>query len=362
MIRRVRNFGAGPSALPLPVLERIRDELLDFEGTGMSLLESSHRGAAYSRVHARALDGVRRLLGLGDDQVVLFMTGGGRTQFSVVAMNLLPPGGRADYLVTGHWSDLAVRAGAQVGDVRELWSSRDTGFDRVPEAGAYEPDPGAAYLHYTSNNTIAGTQFHQPPASGGAPLVCDMSSDVASRPMDLSGFGVVYAGAQKNLGIVGVTVVVVRRDLLERSPARIPDTLSYARMAEKSSLLNTPPVFSIYGVALVAEHWLAAGGVATLAERNRAKAEALYRAIDASGGFYRGHARHECRSLMNVAFRLPDDELERRFLAEAAEAGLAGLKGHRSMGGVRASIYNAVEIEAVEALCDFMGDFQRRAG
>ncbi len=361
MTHRVKNFGAGPSALPLPVLERMRDELLDFEGSGMSLLEGSHRGPYYSRVHARAREGVKRLLGLGDEHVVLFQTGGARTQFSVVPMNLLPPGARADYLVTGHWSELAVADACRVGELRELWSSKSTDYDRVPRRDEYVADAAAAYLHYTSNNTIYGTRFVEPPDPAGAPLVCDMSSDIASRPLDHSGFGVIYAGAQKNLGVVGVTVVVVRRDLLERSSPDLPPPLSYARMAEKDSLLNTPPVFSIYGVALVCEHWLAAGGLATLGERNRAKAERLYGVLDASGGFYRPLAEKESRSWMNVVFRLPNTELEARFVSEATEAGLAGLKGHRALGGIRASIYNATDLEAVEALCDFLEDFERRS-
>jgi phosphoserine aminotransferase len=362
MTHRVKNFGAGPSALPLPVLERIRDELLDFEGSGMSLLESSHRGPYYGRVHERARQGVRRLLGLGDDHAVLFMTGGAQTQFSVVPMNLLAPGARADYLVTGHWSELAVAAAGRVGLARELWSGRDASFARVPRPSEYSADGSAAYLHYTSNNTIYGTQLSSPPDAAGAPLVCDMSSDIASRPLDLSSFGVIYAGAQKNLGLVGVTVVAVRRDLLGSSPADLPPTLSYKRMAEKDSLVNTPPVFSIYGVALVCEHWLALGGLETVGERNGAKAERLYAALDASGGFYHPLAERESRSSMNVVFRLPTPALEARFLDESSAAGLAGLKGHRALGGIRASIYNAIDLEAVEALCDFLTDFQRRSG
>ncbi len=359
---RVHNFGAGPAALPLPVLEEVRRELLDFRGTGMSILEASHRGAAYGEVHQGTVAALRELLGGAPDHEVLFMGGGARTQFGAVPWNLLPAGASADYLVTGRWAELAAAEAAKRGTARIAWSSEATGHDRVPAPGEYRVDPEAAYLHYTSNNTIFGTQLAAPPAAGPVPLVCDMSSDVLSRPLDLARFGLVYAGAQKNLGPAGVTVVVVRRDLLERSSADLPDTLSYRKVAEKDSLLNTPPVFAIYVVGLVVRHLLARGGVAAAAERNEAKAGLLYRVIDESDGFYRGHARPDSRSRMNVTFRLPTEELERRFLDEAERAGMAGLKGHRSVGGIRASLYNAVELASVEALAELMTDFRRRSG
>lgn len=359
---RVHNFGAGPAALPLPVLERVRAELLDFRGTGMSILESSHRGPAYSAVHESATARLRSLLGGAGNHEILFMTGGARTQFSALAMNLLPAGGRAGYVTTGRWSEGALEAARRVGDAVELWSSAGSSHDRVPAAGDIEVPGDLAYLHYTTNNTIYGTQFAGPIESGDVPLVADMCSDVLSRPLDVDRFGVIYAGAQKNLGPAGVTVVLVRRDLLERSPADLPDTLSYSKMAAKKSLLNTPPVFAIYMVDLVLEYLQSQGGLEAAAERNRAKAESLYAAIDGSGGFYRGHARPECRSQMNVAFRLPSAELDEAFVAEAAEAGLAGLKGYRSVGGIRASIYNATSAAAVNALVAFMGEFARRKG
>ncbi|HEX6201169.1 MAG TPA: 3-phosphoserine/phosphohydroxythreonine transaminase [Thermoanaerobaculia bacterium] len=365
MTHRVHNFGAGPGALPLPVLETVRDELLDHRGSGMSILETSHRSPRYDEVHQGAIAGLRELLGgaaLGDGYEVLFMGGGARTQFGLVPWNLMPPGGSADYLVTGRWAEMAAAEGAKRGRAREAWSSAGTGHDRVPGPGDYEVDPAAAYLHYTSNNTIFGTQLREPPEAGDVPLVADMSSDVLSRPLDLGRFGLIYAGAQKNLGPAGVTVVVVRRDLLPRSPAELPDTLSYAKMAAKSSLLNTPPVFAIYVLDLVLRHLREQGGLEAAARRNEEKAALLYRAIDGSGGFYRGHARPEARSLMNVTFRLPSEELEARFLAEAGQEGLAGLKGHRSVGGVRASLYNAVDLPSVEALVRFMEAFLRRAG
>jgi phosphoserine aminotransferase len=369
---RVHNFGAGPGALPLPVLEQVREELLDFRGTGMSILELSHRSAPYREVQEGAAALLRELLGgaaLGDDYEVLFMGGGARTQFGLVPWNLMPAGGAADYLVTGAWAEMAAAEAAKRGRARPAWSSAGTGHDRVPgpeELGAGRLDPplgeDAAYVHYTSNNTIFGTQFHHVPDPGPAPLVCDMSSDVLSRPLDLARFGLVYAGAQKNLGPAGVTAVIVRRDLLERSPAELPDTLSYARMAAKGSLLNTPPVFAVYVLGLVVRHLRDAGGLAAAAERNQAKAALLYRAIDGSGGFYRGHAQPDSRSSMNATFRLPSPELEERFVAEAAAAGLAGLKGHRSVGGIRASLYNAVELESVRLLAGFLQEFAHRTG
>lgn len=365
MTHRVHNFGAGPAALPRPVLETVREELLDHRGSGMSILETSHRSPRYDAVHQGAIAGFRELLGgaaLGDGYEVLFMGGGARTQFGLVPWNLMPPGGSADYLLTGRWAEMAAAEGAKRGRAREAWSSAGTGHDRVPGPGDYEPDPGAAYLHYTSNNTIFGTQFPGVPEAGGVPLVADVSSDVLSRPLDLGRFGLLYAGAQKNLGPAGVTVVIVRRDLLERSPAELPDTLSYAKMAAKGSLLNTPPVFAIYVLDLVLRHLRQEGGLEAAARRNEEKAALLYRAIDGSGGFYRGHARPEARSRMNVTFRLPSEELEARFLAEAADEGLVGLKGHRSVGGVRASLYNAVDLPSVEVLVHFMEAFLQRDG
>ena len=369
---RVHNFGAGPAALPLPVLEQVREELLDFRGSGMSILEASHRGARYTEVHEGAISLLRELIGgaaQGDGYEVLFFGGGARTQFGLVPWNLMPPGGAADYLVTGHWAEMAAAEAAKRGTVRVAWSSAASGHDRVPAPEELDPgriDPplgaGAAYVHVTSNNTIFGTQLDVFPDLGSAPLVCDLSSDALSRPLDLSRFGLLYAGAQKNLGPAGVTVVIVRRDLLERSPPELPDTLSYARMAAKRSLLNTPPVFAIYVLGLVLRHLRDRGGLAAAAERNEEKAVLLYRAIDGSGSFYRGHARPDSRSRMNVTFRLPSPELEERFVAEAAAAGLSGLKGHRSVGGIRASLYNAVELESVRALVGFMADFAGRAG
>jgi len=359
---RVHNFGAGPAALPQAVLERVREELLDYAGSGLSILESSHRSPAYDRVHAGAIENLRSLLGGADDHQVLFMSGGARTQFSAVPMNLLPQGASAEYVTTGRWSELALAAARRHGSAAEIWSSARSNYDAVPSPGDLEHDADAAYVHYTSNNTIFGTQFSEQPAAGAVPLVCDMSSDFLSRPVDLSSYGLIYAGAQKNVGPAGVTIVLVRKDVLERAAEPAIDTLGYRAMAAKNSLLNTPPVFAIYVVGLVLGHLESLGGLAAVAARNRVKAEMVYRVIDESAGFFRGHSRPGSRSQMNVTFRLPSPELETMFVEEAASAGLVGLKGHRSVGGIRASLYNAVEKASVEALVAFMTDFQQARG
>jgi phosphoserine aminotransferase len=362
---RIHNFGAGPGALPLAVLEEAQRELVDFQGSGHSILETSHRGALYEAVHFRTIDTLRELLDPGrglPDHEVLFLSGGARTQFAVVPLNLMPAGGTADYLVTGVWSEMAVKEAAKRGTAREAYSSAATRHDHVPAAGGYSLDAGAAYLHYTSNNTIYGTQFDHVPDSGDVPLVGDLSSDILSRPLDAARFGLIYAGAQKNIGAAGVTLVVVRKDLLARSSKDLPDTLNYAKVAAEKSLLNTPPVFAIYLVGLVARHLSEHGGAAGAEARNEEKAALLYGAIDRSGGFYQGHARPDSRSRMNVTFRLGSDELTAAFLGEAKAAAMEGLKGHRSVGGLRASIYNAVEISSVRALVELMDDFARRHG
>lgn len=365
MTHRSHNFGAGPGALPLPVLEQAQRELVDFQGSGLSILEASHRGPLYETVHFRTIDDLRELLDPGrglPEHEVLFMSGGARTQFAAIPLNLMPSGGQADYLVTGVWSEMAVKEAAKRGTAREAYSSAASTHDHVPTAADYSVEPGAAYFHYTSNNTIFGTQFDHVPDTGDVPLVGDLSSDILSRPLDAARFGLIYAGAQKNIGAAGVTLVVVRKDLLARSSKDLPDTLSYAKVAAEKSLLNTPPVFAIYLVGLVARHLLENGGAAAAEVRNEAKAVALYGAIDRSSGFYQGHARPGSRSHMNVTFRLASEELTKAFLAEATAAGMEGLKGHRSVGGLRASIYNAVELGSVQALVELMDDFARRHG
>jgi phosphoserine aminotransferase len=360
---RVHNFGAGPAVLPVPVLERVQAELLDYAGTGLSVMEMSHRSAAFEGIVQKAEADLRTLLGLGPDHAVLFLQGGASLQFAMVPANLRAAGASADYVLSGHWSKAALKEAQKAGRARVAGSTEASAFDRVPAQGELDLDPGAAYLHFTSNNTIYGTQWSAPPAPPpGVPLVCDASSDALSRPIDVSRYGLLYAGAQKNLGPAGVVVVVVRKELLERTPGDLPAMLDYRQMAESRSLYNTPPTFAIYVVGLVLEWLLDLGGLVEAGRRNEAKAALLYDAIDGSGGFYRGHARPESRSRMNVTFRLPSEELEKTFLKEAQAARLDGLKGHRSVGGLRASIYNACPIESVAALAGFMGEFRRRRG
>src|SRR5919202_190509 len=360
MARRVHNFNSGPAALPLPVLEQVQGDLLDFAGTGMSILEMSHRSATYEELHNRTIVDLRTVLRGTEDHAILFMGGGAQTQFALVALNLLLPGSYAEYLVTGVWSETALSEARKIGDARVLWSSALTAHTRLPLPGEFHIEAGAAYLHYTSNNTIVGTQYAYVPAARDVPLVCDMSSDLLSRPVDLSHHGLIYAGAQKNLGPAGVTVVLIRRDLLERCRSDLPSTMSYAQMAAHNSLLNTPPVFAIYVAGLVAQYLLAQGGLAVVEARNRQKADLLYATLDSSADFYRGWAQPESRSCMNVTFRLPTPALEARFVTESTQAGLIGLAGHRTVGGIRASLYNAVSLEAVRALVGFMGAFQQR--
>jgi phosphoserine aminotransferase len=363
LAKRVHNFGAGPAALPLPVLERVQAELLDYAGTGMSVLEMSHRSAAFEGIIQKAEEDLRALVGAGPEYAVLFLQGGASLQFAMLPANLRAAGASADYVITGHWSKAALKEAEKAGRARVACSTEAGGFDRVPDAAELELDPQAAYLHFTSNNTIYGTQWSAAPKPPkGVPLVVDASSDALSRPLDASGYGVVYAGAQKNLGPAGVTLVVVRRDLLERTPGGLPALLDYRLMAENRSLYNTPPCFAIYVTGLVLAWLRERGGLEAAGERNAEKAALVYDAIDSSSGFYAGHAQKGSRSLMNVTFRLKDDAALKAFLAEAQAEGLDGLKGHRSVGGVRASLYNALPRESVAALAGFMGEFRRRRG
>jgi phosphoserine aminotransferase len=360
---RVHNFGAGPAVLPLPVLERVQAEMLDYAGTGMSVMEMSHRSVAFEGIIQRAEADLRSLLGLGPDHAVLFLQGGASLQFATVPANLRATGASADYVLSGHWSKAALKEAQKSGRARVAGSTESSAFNRVPAQGELDLDDRAAYLHYTSNNTIYGTQWSTPPVPPpGVPLVSDSSSDALSRPVDVAGLGLLYAGAQKNLGPAGVTLVIVRRDLLERTPGDLPAVLDYRLMTENRSLYNTPPTFAIYVVGLVLEWLKGLGGLAEVARRNEAKAALLYEAIDGSGGFYRGHAEEASRSRMNVTFRLPSEELEKAFLKEASAQELDGLKGHRSVGGLRASLYNACPVESVRALAGFMGEFRARRG
>ena len=360
-VHRVLNFGAGPAVLPEPVLEEAQRDLPALPGVGMSVLEISHRSAAFDRIIEQAEADLRALAGLSDDHHVLFLQGGASLQFAMAPMNLLPPQGTADYAVTGVWAQKAAAEAARFGRVNVCATTEDEGFARVPAAGELRRTPGAAYLHVTSNNTVAGTQWPALPAAEGAPLVVDASSDLLSRPVPLAGLGLLYGGAQKNLGPAGLTVVVIRKDLAERGPDTLPATLRYATAARHGSRYNTPPVFAVYVAGLVLRWLRGEGGLDAVDARNRRKAGVLYDALDRSG-FYRGAADPASRSLMNVTFRLPDGEIERRFLDQAAAAGLAGLKGHRSVGGIRASIYNAFPEAGVRALAEFMAEFERVHG
>lgn len=360
-VHRVLNFGAGPAVLPEPVLEEAQRDLRALPGVGMSVLEISHRSAAFDRILEQAEADLRALAGLSDDHHVLFLQGGASLQFAMAPMNLLPPQGTADYAITGVWAKKAAAEAARFGRVNVCATTEDEGFARVPAAGELRRTPDAAYLHVTSNNTIVGTQWPTLPAAEGAPLVVDASSDLLSRPVPVAGLGLLYGGAQKNLGPAGLTVVVIRRDLAERGPDTLPATLRYATAARHGSRYNTPPVFAVYVAGLVLRRLRGEGGLDAVDARNRRKAGVLYDALDRSG-FYRGAADPASRSLMNVTFRLPDDEFERRFLDRAAAAGLAGLKGHRSVGGIRASIYNAFPEAGVRALAEFMAEFERVHG
>ncbi len=363
MKTRLHNFNAGPTGLPLAVLEKAQEEFLNYQGLGMSIMEMSHRSSPFDALMNRVDQDIRQLLEIPDDYRVLFLQGGASLQFSMLPMNLLPKEGSADYIVNGVWGEKAVQEARKLGDARVAASTEDTNFDRLPDLRRAKFDPNAAYLHFTSNETIHGNQWvEEPTPPQGMPLVCDMSSDILSRPIDVSKYGLIYAGAQKNAGPSGVTLVIIREDLLERVPQNLPVMLDYRLQAEKNSLYNTPPSFSIYMLGLVLSWLVELGGLQEIAKLNAKKAEFVYQAIDQSGGFYRGHATRENRSLMNVVFRLPSEELENTFVQAATEHGLVGLKGHRSVGGLRASIYNACPIAAVEALVEFMLEFQKDHG
>ena len=359
--KRIYNFNAGPAALPLPVLEEARDEFLNFHGSGMSICEVSHRSKWFDAVINDAVDRTRRLLDLNDRYQVLFCQAGASMQFAMIPMNFLGAGDTADYVNTGTWSTKAIKeAQIQGKTIQVVASSEERNFAFIPKDIAFTP--GAVYAHLTSNNTIKGTQWAAFPDTGAVPLVADMSSDIMSRPLPMERFGMIYAGAQKNIGPAGVCLVVIRDDLLARTPKTLPTMLRYDTYAGKNSMYNTPPCFSVYIIQLVLK-WLeeTVGGLARMDEINRQKAKLLYQAIDLSD-FYRGTADPDSRSLMNVTFRLPNEELEKKFVADALAQGMGGLKGHRSVGGCRASIYNATGIVAIEALVDFMKDFEKRNG
>lgn len=358
---RVFNFSPGPAVLPLPVLERARDEMLCLPGVGSSILEISHRSPAFDRILDETLAGLQGLLGIGPDHEVVFLQGGASLQFSQVPMNLLRgQSGQADYVVTGTWGATAIKEARREGAAHVAWDGAATNYDRLPSPGEIKLSDRPAYVHVTSNETIQGVQWKADPDVGDAPLVCDCSSDFLSRPIDVARHGLIYACAQKNAGIAGVTTVIIRKDLLERSQDDLPTMLDYRTFVKTGSRPNTPPVFAIYILGLVCS-WISdrMGGLPGMARHNAAKAKLLYDVLDQSGGFYAGHARPECRSDMNVTFRVPDEACEKAFVAAATTRGLMDLKGHRSVGGIRASIYNAMPIAGVEAIRDFMLDFQR---
>ncbi len=364
MTERVYNFSAGPAALPLPALEEAQRDLLAIGKEGASVMEISHRSKTFDGILQTAKANIKALLNIPDNYRILFLQGGATLQFSMVPMNLLRGSGKtASYILTGSWGGKALKEAKKEGATSVAWDGKPEGFVRVPAPSELALEPDAAYVHFTSNETIEGVQFKTEPEAGGAPLVCDMSSDFLSRPFPVDQYGIIYAGAQKNIGPSGIALVIMREDLLERTPAGLPSLLDYKLMAENDSLYNTPPTFGIYMIMLVTK-WIieTVGGLDKMAALNARKAAALYSVIDASGGFYKGHAAVEYRSDMNVTWRLPSEELEKDFVEQAKAAGLVALKGHRSVGGIRASIYNAMPMEGVEALCGFMADYQKKNG
>jgi phosphoserine aminotransferase len=362
MTKRVHNFNPGPAVLPLEVLQQAQAELLDYKGTGMSIMEISHRSKDFEAIVTDAQDDLRELLGVPADYRILFLQGGASLQFAMIPMNFLPAGASADYIVTGTWSKKAVKEAQKLGTARLAANMEADNFNRLPTQSELKLDSQAAYLHFTSNETIHGVEyFTEPVPPAGVPLLCDASSDFISHPIDVSKYAMLYAGAQKNAGPAGVVVCIIRDDLLEKVPGNLPDLLDYKILAEKNSLLNTPPCWSIYIVGLVLKWVKGLGGLEAIQERNRTKAGLVYETIDASGGFYKGHAISD-RSVMNVTFRLPSDALEEQFAGEAKKRDLIGLKGHRSVGGMRASLYNALPLEAVQELVRFMKEFQQENG
>jgi len=359
MANRVYNFNAGPATLPLEVLEIIQGELLDYRGTGMSIMESSHRAPEFDDVNETAMALVRELLGLPDDYHVLFMTGGASTQFALIPMNFLVGGKTGAYADTGSWSTKAIKEAGIIGKAHVAYAGKDTSFVHIPEQGELDIPADAAYLHITTNNTIKGTQWQYTPDQGKMPLIADMSSDIACRQLDYTKYAMFYAGAQKNLGPSGVTLVCMRDELLQQSNDALPTMFNYKTYAAKKSLYNTPPAFSIYVLKLVLEWIKKRGGLPAMEKINVAKKERIYQMMDLHPDFYRGTAEPGSRSWMNLTMRLPSEELEKKFIAEAKAAGFIGLKGHRSVGGVRASMYNALPLEGADKLAAFMEQFKK---
>ncbi|MBT8382987.1 MAG: 3-phosphoserine/phosphohydroxythreonine transaminase [Ignavibacteriaceae bacterium] len=362
MEKRIYNFSAGPAILPEEVLKEAQENLMALPGVGMSILEISHRSKTFDDIINQTKADIKKLLNISDDYAILFLQGGASLQFSMVPMNIMPPKNRADYINTGAWSKKAIKEAKRVGDVNVAASSEETVFNRIPKQEELKLDSDAAYVHFTSNNTIYGTQWQNEPEAGSLPLVCDASSDILCRKVDVSKYGIIYAGAQKNMGPSGVTMVIFRKDLLERSSDALPTMLNYNTHVEKDSMFNTPNTFGIYIIGLVAKWIVNMGGLDKMYEQNKQKAKLLYNFIDSSSGYYKGHAEKDSRSFMNVTFNLSTEELEKKLIAEALAAGFSGLKGHRSVGGLRASIYNAFPTKGVEDLVSFMKDFQQKNG
>jgi phosphoserine aminotransferase len=361
MVKRNVNFNPGPAAIPLDVLKTVQGELLDYRDSGMSILESSHRAKEFESINDQAIALVREVLGLGADYQVLFLGGGASTQFDLIPLNFIGEGQTAAYLDTGEFASKALKECQVVARAHVAFSSKEEKYRRVPKMSEINCPENMAYLHLCSNNTIEGTQFHEFPETGKVPLVADMSSDIASRRLDFRKFSLIYAGAQKNLGAAGVTLVVVRDDFMARAKKGLPSMFSYKTHADNKSLYNTPPVFGVYIMKLVLEWIKGRGGLSGVEKTNIAKKDLLYGAIDAAPDYYKGAAERASRSWMNVTMRLPTEELENRFVADAAKEGLIGLKGHRSVGGIRFSIYNAVSLEDIQKTVDFMARFRKAA-
>ncbi|MEK5215770.1 3-phosphoserine/phosphohydroxythreonine transaminase [Psychrobacillus sp. FSL H8-0487] len=358
--QRAYNFNAGPSALPVEVLEKAQQELVNFHGTGMSIMEMSHRSSTFEEVHNESISRLRKLFAIPDDYEVLFLQGGASLQFTMVPMNFLQLGKKASYVMTGVWSEKAYKEATLFGEPVQTASTKENKYRNIPSLEEIDFGSDDAYVHLTSNNTIYGTQWSEFPDTGEVPLIADMSSDIMSKPIDISRFDLIYAGAQKNLGPSGVTVVIARRDFLAKANKEIPTILKYSTHVESNSLYNTPPTFGIYMLGEVLKWIEKQGGLAAIAKQNEEKAKLIYDVIDNSNGFYTGHASKESRSLMNITFRVADEELEKQFLTEAKDAGFVGLNGHRSVGGCRASTYNSVPLETCKALRDFMIAFQNK--
>ncbi|OGU51654.1 MAG: phosphoserine transaminase [Ignavibacteria bacterium RIFOXYB2_FULL_35_12] len=362
MEKRIYNFAAGPAILPEPVLKEAQEQLWALPGVGMSILEISHRSKTFDKIIAEAKEGLKSLLSISDDYELLFLQGGASLQFSMVPLNLMVKNKKADYIVTGSWSKKAVKEAKRVGTVNIAASTEEGNFKRIPKQEELKLDPQADYVHFTSNNTIFGTEWHKEPEVRNVPLVCDASSDILHKKIDVSKYALIYAGAQKNIGPSGVTLVIIRKDLLERSSDSLHTMLNYKTHVENNSLYNTPNVFGIYIINLVCKWLNGLGGLDGMYKINKEKADILYKCIDESGGFYKGHAEKDSRSLMNITFNLASEDLEKKLVSEATAAGFDGLKGHRSVGGLRASIYNAFPKKGVEDLVSFMKDFQKKNG